>query len=187
MALGLVKRVKLANGVLSCPVYVMEEEKVNPLQYRGMPVHLTLRRDAVAINIRAWKLQLAYHEEVKAQLNNMEKDAVIEAVTEPSEWCLPLLVKKPNGKLRLCIDPQCLNKYLRREVFPLPSLAELTSQLSEAKWFSVLDLHWGFWQLSLDKESSWMCTFSTPFGRFRFKRLPFGVSPAPEIFHQIVQ
>ena len=50
--------------------------------------------------------------------------------------------------------------------------------------FSVLDARNGFWQLVMDDESSHLTTKATPFGRFRWKRLPFGVPPAPEIFQQ---
>ena len=42
----------------------------------------------------------------------------------------------------------------------------------------------GFWQVNLDEESSYLCTFNTPFGRYRFKRMPFGISSAPEVFQK---
>lgn len=51
--------------------------------------------------------------------------------------------------------------------------------------FSTLDANKGFWQIVLSEESSKLITFSTPFGRFRFLRLPFGLSNAPEIFHRV--
>lgn len=54
--------------------------------------------------------------------------------------------------------------------------------LCNTKWFSFLDLKSGFWRIKLDKESSDVCTFSTPFGFYKFKTLPFGISCAPEKF-----
>lgn len=54
------------------------------------------------------------------------------------------------------------------------------------KFFAVLDANHGFWQIQLDEESSKLCTFNTPFGRYCFKRLPFGVSTAPEVFQKCI-
>lgn len=54
------------------------------------------------------------------------------------------------------------------------------------KFFSVLDANHGFWQIQLNGDSSNLCTFNTPFGRYRFKQLPFGVSSAPEVFQKCI-
>ena len=56
------------------------------------------------------------------------------------------------------------------------------------KYFCVLDASSGFWQIKLDEASSRLCTFNTPFafGRYMFKRLPFGISSASEVFHKAV-
>jgi hypothetical protein len=99
-----------------------------------------------------------------------------------------LVRKKKNGSLRICLDPRYLNQYLKRAAYPLPDNDEVFARIRGAQFFSVIDLTNGFWQLPLDLVSSKLCTFNTfsPLGRFRFLRLPFGLSPAPEIFHQIV-
>lgn len=72
----------------------------------------------------------------------------------------------------------------------MPTVEEIIPELSKAKVFTTLDATKGFWQLCLDEESSKLTTFWTPFGRYKFKRLPFGISSAPEIFqnkqHEIV-
>ena len=54
--------------------------------------------------------------------------------------------------------------------------------MPNAKYLSVLDASSGFWQIKLDHESSKLCTFNTPFGRYSFKRLPFGISSAQDVF-----
>lgn len=74
-----------------------------------------------------------------------------------------LLVKK-NNKIRLCLDPVCLNKALLREEFQMPTLDEILAELKDAKVFSTFDAKKGFWQLSLDEASSLLTTFWTPFG-----------------------
>jgi hypothetical protein len=93
---------------------------------------------------------------------------------------------KPDGKVRICMDPRHLNQYLERAIFPFPSLDEVFASVRGARYFSKLDLTWGFWNLKLDEDSSKLCTFSTPWGVFRYLRLPFGVSPAPEVFHRVL-
>ena len=67
----------------------------------------------------------------------------------------------------------------------------MATRLHGAKVFSLLDVRSGFWQVKLDEPSSYLTTFNTPFGRYRWKRLPFGICSAPEIFqrkmHQLIE
>ena len=60
------------------------------------------------------------------------------------------------------------------------------SQFANAKYFSKLDASSGFWQMKLDTASSKLCTFNSPFGRYRFLRLPFGIASAPEVYHKTI-
>ena len=69
-----------------------------------------------------------------------------------------------------------------REIHPMSSVDENLAMLGESKVFTKLDANSGFWQISLDEESKLLTTFITPFGRYCFNRLPFGISSAPEIF-----
>ena len=75
---------------------------------------------------------------------------------------------------------------MQREQFQL-SKAELFAKMHGAKFFSTLDAASGFWQIPLAPESSDLTTFITPFGRYRFTRLPFGITSGPEIFHRVMQ
>lgn len=61
----------------------------------------------------------------------------------------------------------------------------MSTALSGKEWFTVLDLKNGFYHVELDESSSKPCTFNSPFGNYRFKRLPFGLSLAPELFQKI--
>jgi len=113
----------------------------------------------------------------------MCRDVIIEPVTKPSAWISALLVvRKPNGKVRICIDPKPLNKALKRSEYPMPTIDDVLPQLTKAKVYSIVDCRSGFWNLRLDEESRALTTFETPFGRFRWVRLAFGLSPSPEIF-----
>ena len=99
-----------------------------------------------------------------------------------------MIVKKPNGKLRVCIDPKPFNKALKHSHYPLPVFDDLLPDLSKAKVFSVCDVKNGFWHVELDEESSYLTTFGTPFGRYHWLKMPFGISPAPEYFqHRLDQ
>ena len=73
---------------------------------------------------------------------------------------------KPNGKLRVCLDPKPLNKALKRNHYPLPTIDDLLSELSMARVFSVVDVKNGFWHVPLDDEGSKLITFGTPPGPF---------------------
>ena len=86
--------------------------------------------------------------------------------------------------VRICVDLTKLNESVRRERHEMPSVEYTLGQLSDARIFSKLDANSGFWQVPLADESALLTTFITPFGRFCFKRLPFGISSAPEHFQR---
>ncbi|UYV69315.1 K02A2.6-like, partial [Cordylochernes scorpioides] len=91
--------------------------------------------------------------------------------------------------LGLChqVDPrmeEALNKFVQREHYPIRPVEYTLAQMGGAKLFSRLDANSGFWQIPLSEESSSLTTFLTPFGRYRFKRLPFGISSAPDVFQR---
>ena len=74
------------------------------------------------------------------------------------------VVKKPDGSLKICIDPQPLNDALQREHYRLPTLDDVLPNLNNAKKFSKLDVKQAYWHVKLDKESSLLTTMITPFG-----------------------
>ncbi|XP_059061148.1 uncharacterized protein K02A2.6-like, partial [Achroia grisella] len=114
----------------------------------------------------------------------MVSQRIIAKVDGPSDWVNSItIVKKANGDLRICLDPKELNMAIKREYFRLPTLDEIVSKLSGARYFSTLDVTSGFWNVALD-ESSKYCTFNTPFGRYKFLRMPFGICSASEVFHK---
>ena len=65
-----------------------------------------------------------------------------------------VIVAKPNGKLRICLDPWPLNQTIKQEHLHLPTAEELFSQMSRAKYFSKLDASSGYHQIKVDRESS---------------------------------
>jgi len=118
----------------------------------------------------------------------MEALEVICKIEEPSDWVSSMVVtKKKNNSLRICLDPKDLNESVKREHYPIPRKDDIIAEMVNATVFSKLDASHGFWQVKLDDQSSKLCTFNTPFGRYRFLRLPFGIKSAPEIFHRAME
>ena len=124
-------------------------------------------------------------DDVKAELDRIVTSEVIRVVTEPTNWCSAMIpVVKKNGTVRICVDLKKLNIAVRLEHIMLPSLDNIAPKLAHSNVFSTLDAASGFWQIPLDENSQLMTTFITPFGRYAFRRLPFGISSAPEIFQR---
>ena len=117
----------------------------------------------------------------------MERLGVIERIHEPTNWVNSIMtVVKPNGKLRICIDPSDLNKAIKCEHYPMKTVEEIFALMPQAKYFSALDASSGYWQIELDHDSAKLCTFNTPFGHYMFKRLPFGLSSAQDVFQAVM-
>ena len=95
-----------------------------------------------------------------------------------------VVVPKRNGKIRICVDLKPLNECVLIEIHPLSRVEETLAQLSGAQYFSKLDANSGFWQIPLAKKSQLLTTFITPFGRYQFMKMPFGISSAPEHFQK---
>ena len=113
----------------------------------------------------------------------MERMGVITRIDEPTEWCVGMVViPKPSGKVRICVDLTKLNKSVCRERHILPSVEQTLAQIGGAKHFTKLDANSGYWQIKLDPDSVKLTTFIMPFGRFCFNCLPFGITSAPEHF-----
>ena len=116
----------------------------------------------------------------------MEDFGYITPVKEPTEWVSSMVVSCKKDKIRICIDPKDLNKVIKREHHPMKTIDDIITEIPDAKVFSVLDAKSGFLQIRLDTQSSFLTTFNTPIGRFRWLRLPFGIRCASEIYRRIM-
>ena len=131
------------------------------------------------------QVPIPLRQKVEQELLRMQSMGVISLVDNPSPWCAGMVVvPKPSGDVRICVDLKPLNQNVLREYHPLPNVDETLAQLAGVKKFSKLDSNSGFWQIPLAKQSRPLTTFITLFGRFQFNKLPFGISCAPELFQK---
>ena len=131
------------------------------------------------------KVPLSIKEEVIEERNRLEQEGIITPVEKPSEWISHMQpVRKANGDIRICIDPQNLNKAIRQNHLAMPTLEDVLPQLNSARYFSLCDAKSGFQQVQLSEASSELTTFWTPKGCYKYLRMPFGISSAPEKFQR---
>jgi hypothetical protein len=101
------------------------------------------------------------------KLDKMVADKIIAPVIEPTEWVNRMLVVgKPDGDVRICLDPSDLNKAIQRQHFMVPTVEQLFGKIVKAKYFCSLDAASGFYQIPLSDRSSYLCTMATPKGRY---------------------
>lgn len=150
---------------------------------------MTLDPEVRPVVRSAHRIPVAMKDRVKAELDRMQDLGVITPVSEPTDWVSSMVAtnKKDKNEIRICINPKDLNNALKRPHHPMRTVDEVASQMSNAAVFSVLDAKSSFWQISLDHKSSVLTTFSTCFGRYRFLRMPFGISSASEVFQRSME
>ena len=132
------------------------------------------------------RFPVAYQDKVKQELDYMVTKGVIAPVTEPTQWVSQMMVarRKDSDAIRICIDPKDLNQAIQREHYPMRTVEEVIARMPNAQYFTMLDASHGFWQIPLEHECALNTAFNTPYGRYYFKRLPFGIKSAPEVFQK---
>lgn len=150
-------------------------------------VKIHLKDNASSYQAPPRRVAHALQEPLKKELDRLEKDGILVGLTadEKSEWCNSYVCQpKPAGGVRLCLDPAKLNNSIVRPIHRSPTLQDIKPKLRGAKYFSILDLRSGYWNLKLDEDSSYLTTFSTMYGRYRYTRLPFGLNCAGDLFQK---
>ncbi|XP_014678510.1 PREDICTED: uncharacterized protein LOC106818304 [Priapulus caudatus] len=135
------------------------------------------------------KVPVAVKDKLKEELDNMVAKGIIAPVTKPIDWVSALVVvmllvttKKNSDELRICSDPGDLNKAIKRPRYPLRTIEEAVSNMPNAKYFTVVDAKQAFYHIPLEEKSSYLTCFGTPYGRYRYCRMPMGISSASEVY-----
>ena len=121
---------------------------------------------------------------------SQDNDLIEPVVNKSTEWVSGVvIVPKPKNpdEIRVCGDYRRVNEAIKREHHPMPTIEELTDDMSNAAHFSRLDLRSGYHQIVLNEESRGITTFTTHKGLFQWKRLPFGINSASEVFQNAIQ
>lgn len=147
--------------------------------------HITVDPNVAPVVHAARKYAIQRRDAMKNEIEKMESLGVITKETEPTDWVSSLtFVEKPGGGVRVCLDPKDLNRAIKRPHHKTPTLEEITHHFSGSAVFSKMDAKNGYWSIRLDEPSSKLTTFHTPFGRYRFLRLPFGLVVSQDVFQQ---
>ncbi len=148
------------------------------------PVRLEVSGGPVFLGRRV--LPYGMIDSVKRVLDELEEQGILIAV-EASQWATPIVtpLKRDGVTPRICGDYRItLNKHLLQRACTTLEIEDVLNKLKGAKWFSKIDLQNAFLQIPLDDESSKLTTINTPWGLFRYRFLPFGLSVSPAIFQQ---
>ena len=125
-------------------------------------------------------------EGVRLEVAKLVEMGVVEESTSP--WASPIVpVPKDDGSIRLCIDYRRLNGVSQADPYYMATLEEILERVGSSKCISKLDLSKGFYQIEVEKESIPKTAFITPFGKFQFLRMPFGLRNAPSIFQRVME
>eukprot|EP00834_Sanchytrium_tribonematis_P008589 NODE_1060_length_2390_cov_0.245744.p1 type:complete len:263 gc:universal NODE_1060_length_2390_cov_0.245744:533-1321(+) len=118
---------------------------------------------------------------VKEEVQKMLENGIIEP--PDSDWkAAVVLIPKPDGQVRFCVNYKPFNKHTKFDAYPLPNLQALLHSLHGARYFIVLDLKSGYCQIKVEEEDKEKTAFVTPFGLYQFLVMPFGLSTAPTTF-----
>ena len=120
----------------------------------------------------------------KKNINDMLEKAFIRPSTSPIASPV-ILVKKPGGGLRFCVDYRALNAITFKNRYPIPKIRETLGRLCKAKYFTKFDIIAAFNRIRVAEGEEWKTAFATRFGQFEYLVMPFGLCNAPSTFRDI--
>lgn len=124
--------------------------------------------------------------QLKCDLEKWTEMGIVESSNSP--YCSPLLaVRKSDGTHRFCLDCRSINAITQFDGEPIADPQEIFLHLKSAKFLSKMDLSSGYWQVPLSIESKPYTAFSTRYGHYQFKVMPFGLNTAPATFSRLMR
>ena len=149
----------------------------------GGPYHMKLKDSYKPVQHPPRSLPLGMQSAYKAELDRLVKEGIITEVHEQTEWINSIVpVMKEDSSLRLCLGPKDLNKVSDRNLRYARTLDDILPELAQSKYFTIKDATSGFWHIPLDFRSSLLTTFNTPWVKYRWLRMPFGLKVSGDVF-----
>ena len=152
---------------------------------KGAIVKLNVDDTITPVSQPPRKIPQAMVDPLKQEIERMMMLGVIRKldINQATDWCHNLvLVRKPNGKLRVCLDPRTINRALRFNVHNSRTFQDVTTSIHKVTKVSKIDANSGFWTLPMDEHSQLLTTFNTPWGRYCFVKMPFGLNQVQYFF-----
>ena len=155
--------------------------------YPGVKVHLDIDPDVPPRASRAYTVPHAQLPLFKQELDRLVSIGVLER-GERSRWISgTFIVPKKDGKARWVSDFRALNRAIKRKVYPIPRIQDILQRQQNYKFLSKIDLSMCFYTYELDEESKAYTTISTPFGLYRYTRMPMGISQCPDVAQELLE
>ncbi|XP_048001410.1 uncharacterized protein K02A2.6-like [Leguminivora glycinivorella] len=175
-------------GVLKLGLDINQIQEETFPKIKNVLIHIPIDETIQPVSQPLRRIPIPLEKKVEEKLQDLIKRDIIEEVSGSSKWVSPIVpILKENGELRLCVDMRRANAAIMRENHPLPTMDKLLPQVRDAKYFSKLDIRDAFHQLELHPDSRHITTFITSLGMYRYKRLMFGITCAPEIFQKTIE
>lgn len=142
--------------------------------------------DALPVKQRYYPVSPAMQQVINEELDHMLADGIVEPSTSP--WSSPILmVKKPNGKHRFCVDFRRLNSVTKKDAYPLPFVNTILDRLRDGHFLSSIDIRAAYWQVKVREKDREKTAFTVPGrGLFQFVRMPFGLHNAPATWQRLI-
>ena len=142
--------------------------------------------DAKPVKIPAKRRVWSESEAIEKEITTMLETGVIKKSISP--WAAPVvIVDKPDGSKRICVDYRELNKVTVKDAYPAPHVEESLDPLCKAKFITNLDLLSGYWQIPLDKKDQYKTAFTTSSGLYEYTVLPMGLTNSPASFQRCME
>lgn len=155
---------------------------------RDFQLRVPVDPDVTPVAQKVRKIPFSLQGPVERKLQELMDEDIIEQVSGPTPWVSPIVcAPKKNGDIRLCVDMRRANAAVIRERHPMPTIDDVLHEMTGSNVFSKLDLAQSFHQIELDESSRHITTFVTHKGLYRYKRLMFGISCAPEMHQRVIQ